>query len=73
MTIKHLAISLVLALLIACGGSRADYDPLGPDRDCRDFKTEAEAQKFFIAVGGPESDPHRLDRDRDGRACEALP
>lgn len=45
----------------------------GPDKDCSDFSTQAEAQAFYISCGGPASDPHRLDRERDGRACEALP
>ena len=49
------------------------YDPAGPDRDCGDFATQAEAQSFFIAAGGPASDPHRLDRDGDGVVCESLP
>lgn len=49
------------------------YDPLGPDRDCGHFATHAEAQAFFEAAGGPTQDPHRLDRDRDGLACETLP
>jgi micrococcal nuclease len=46
------------------------YDPLGGDKDCSDFKTQAEAQAFFEAAGGPARDPHRLDSDRDGFACE---
>lgn len=49
------------------------FDPLGPDRDCGDFDTQAEAQAFFEAAGGPGSDPHRLDGDRDGIACASLP
>ena len=49
------------------------YDPNGPDRDCSDFDTQEEAQEFFIAAGGPEKDPHDLDRDHDGIACESLP
>lgn len=49
------------------------YDPRGPDRDCGDFATHAEAQAFFVAAGGPARDPHRLDGDHDGRACESLP
>jgi micrococcal nuclease len=53
------------------GGLR--YDPNGPDRDCSDFATHAEAQEFFIAAGGPQRDPHRLDGDHDGIACENLP
>jgi micrococcal nuclease len=49
------------------------FDPSGPDRDCGNFSTHAEAQAFFIAAGGPGSDRHRLDSDHDGIACEALP
>ena len=48
------------------------YDPDGPDRDCGDFDTWEEAQAFYIAAGGPDSDRHRLDRDRDGVACASL-
>jgi hypothetical protein len=49
-----------------------EYDPKGEDRNCGDFKTQAEAQAFFEAAGGPESDPHRLDADGNGAACESL-
>lgn len=42
------------------------------DRDCPDFSSQAEAQRFFIANGGPTHDPHNLDRDGDGIACESL-
>jgi micrococcal nuclease len=49
------------------------YDPSGPDRDCGDFSTHAEAQAFFETAGGPTRDPHRLDGDGDGVACENLP
>ena len=42
------------------------------DRDCGDFGSQAEAQRFFIANGGPSSDPHKLDRDNDGIACESI-
>ena len=41
------------------------------DRDCRDFATQAEAQAFFEA--NQPGDPHRLDRDNDGIACEWNP
>ena len=43
------------------------------DRDCGDFSTHAQAQAFYKSEGGPYSDPHDLDRDRDGSACETLP
>lgn len=49
------------------------YDPFGLDRDCGDFPTWREAQDFYIAAGGPPKNPHRLDGDRDGIACESLP
>lgn len=43
------------------------------DKDCGDFTTHTEAQSFFISQGGPSSDPHKLDADKDGAACETLP
>lgn len=42
------------------------------DRDCGDFSNRAEAQTFFLREGGPTHDPHRLDQDGDGIACEGL-
>lgn len=44
--------------------------PIGGDRNCSDFSSPAEAQRFFLAAGGPVHDPHGLDRDGDGNACE---
>ena len=41
--------------------------------DCRDFSTQLQAQALYWACGGRQNDVHRLDRDRDGWACEALP
>src|SRR5688500_16039436 len=41
------------------------------DRDCSDFDTQAEAQRFFEIAGS--GDPHRLDADGDGPACAANP
>lgn len=55
------------------GAGDLPYDPNGPDRDCTDFATQGEAQRFFIAAGCPARDPHRLDGDHDGIACESLP
>lgn len=40
------------------------------DRDCADFTSSWQAQRFFLDGGGPLSDPHNLDRDGDGLACE---
>ncbi len=49
------------------------YDPFGPDRDCSDFDTYQEALDFYLAAGGPASDPHNLDSDGDGQPCSSLP
>ncbi|GGW99179.1 excalibur calcium-binding protein [Streptomyces lomondensis] len=51
----------------------ADPAHAQPDRDCRDFAFQEDAQAVFDA---DPSDPHRLDEDQgpdDGIACEALP
>lgn len=41
--------------------------------NCDDFNTEIEAQAFFDKAGGIKGDTNRLDGDKDGVACEALP
>lgn len=41
--------------------------------NCSDFSTHAEAQAVYEYCGGVTSDVHRLDRDKDGLACESLP
>ena len=40
------------------------------DRDCSDFSSWQEAQRFFETAG--PGDPHRLDADGDGLACQGL-
>jgi hypothetical protein len=39
-----------------------------PDRDCPDFSSQKEAQAAFDSRTG---DPERLDKDKDGIACES--
>lgn len=56
----------------AADGDGLRYDPRGVDRNCGDFETQAEAQAFFEAAGGPNEDRHRLDGDGDGVACASL-
>ena len=74
---------------VACaslpGADDGDPEPSGPepapvppedafaDRNCGDFDSWQEAQDFFLSEGGPDKDPHRLDRDGDGVACASLP
>ncbi len=48
--------------LVLTGGARGDLD-------CADFATGAAAQDV---LRGDRRDPHRLDADRDGLACEEL-
>ncbi len=47
------------------------YDPFGPDRNCGDFSTWAQAQDFYEAAGG--NNAHGLDSNKDGVACQSLP
>lgn len=42
------------------------------DKDCSDFRSWRAAQSFYKNHGGPRRDPHRLDGDDDGIACESL-
>ena len=45
-----------------------------PPACCDDFSTQAEAQALYeCCMAKVGYDVHRLDRDRDGVACEALP
>jgi len=56
------ALAIVLAaLLFASPAAARDYD-------CSDFSTQAQAQKYLLP-----GDPHRLDAEGDGVACESLP
>ena len=41
--------------------------------NCDDFKNQPEAQKFFVNAGGVSGDTNRLDGNKDGTACTALP
>lgn len=42
--------------------------------NCDDFKTQAEAQSVYNSCKfGKNNDPHGLDGDNDGVACESLP
>ncbi|MEB3274833.1 MAG: thermonuclease family protein [Prochlorothrix sp.] len=56
--------------LAAKDGESPLPDCANTDCDCGDFATQAEAQRVLDAFPG---DPHRLDGDGDGIACESLP
>ena len=68
---RRLSLPLVALSLL---GLLAMAQPAGAfrDRDCSDFKTHAQAQRFF-KKHHPRRDPHHLDADHDGIACESLP
>ncbi len=57
------------ALLFAALPSSA----VAGDKDCANFASQRAAQIFFLKHGGPRRDPHRLDGDDDGVACEDNP
>ncbi len=63
-----LALSLGPALALATAPAA-----VAADRDCGDFASQKAAQIFFLNAGGPSSDPHGLDANSDGIACESNP
>lgn len=61
------------ALLVVVAGFLVAAQPAAAaDKDCSDFGSWRAAQKFYKKHGGPRYDPHRLDADHDGVACESL-
>lgn len=69
-SLARLALPVLAAALVAI--ALAQPAAAFYDRDCADFKTQKQAQRFF-KKHNPGRDPHRLDGDDDGRACEDLP
>lgn len=67
-TMRHRKVPLLLTVwafaLLACAPAGAS----AADLDCADFGTQAEAQENLLP-----GDPHGLDGDNDGVACESLP
>lgn len=57
------------------GGFSVPCSCTGPDLDCKDFSTRAEAQACWDYCRAQGiSNPHNLDgSDRDGKVCETLP
>ena len=60
---------VLLTFLVAVAGPAHAF----VDKDCGDFSTQKKAQEFFLNQGGPQQDPHGLDDDSDGVACESNP
>ncbi len=66
----HLSLALAVAMTGLLGFTNAAQ---AVDKDCSDFSTQKAAQTFFINHGGPQNDPHGLDAEGDGVACESNP
>jgi endonuclease YncB( thermonuclease family) len=72
------AVATVAAATVGIGvGAGSPARPAGAtaavvDKDCDDFSSQKEAQEFFESHD-PAEDPHGLDADGDGEACETLP
>lgn len=66
---RHATTTFLLLSLLALAGCDS---VVADTANCSDFATQDEAQRFFVREGGPENDPHRLDADNDGIACENL-
>jgi Excalibur calcium-binding domain len=68
-----LRVKLVAAAVAIIAAFAVSATPaISADKDCSDFNTWRQAQNFYKRHGGPKYDPHRLDADRDGIACESL-
>jgi endonuclease YncB( thermonuclease family) len=70
-SVRRLVLLPVLAVVAALLTLSAPAQAI-EDRDCADFATQAEAQQFYLNHD-PSDDPHGLDADDDGRACDSLP
>jgi hypothetical protein len=69
---RRLAIPAVLAAIVSAAAMAQPAAAVFRDRDCSDFRTHRQAQHFF-ETHNPRRDPHNLDGDNDGIACEDLP
>lgn len=68
-------IPMLIALAVALTGllGFTTTTARAADKDCGDFNTQKAAQTFYINHGGPQKDPHGLDAEGDGVACEGNP
>lgn len=67
--------TFLISLLAIVAGALVTVAPApaaAADRDCSDFSTQRDAQRFFLD-NSPRLDPHNLDSDGDLIACETNP
>jgi hypothetical protein len=69
---RRLATPVALAAIVSAAAMAQPAAAVLHDRDCSDFRTHRQAQHFF-ETHNPRRDPHNLDGDNDGIACEVLP
>jgi endonuclease YncB( thermonuclease family) len=71
--IRTLTRAVVALAVVTLGLATVPQAPASAfsDRDCGEFPSQAAAQNFFLQAGA--GDPHRLDDDGDGVACESNP
>ena len=50
-----------------------NYNCIANIYNCSDFASYDQAMEVYEYCGGLKNDIHRLDRDKDGSACESLP
>ena len=65
---KRLAVPIAAAVMALTAAPATAF----VDKDCSDFNTWKQAEKYFKKHGGPRHDPSRLDGDHDGIPCESL-
>ena len=69
---RYLLTLFLAFVLVGCASlysPRSEYQSV-PDRNCSDFSSHEAAQQFFERH--QPGDPHQLDGDNDGIACESL-
>ena len=71
-TLAVLASVLLLSGVGAASAQTPQATASQPEPGCYDFNSQEEAQEFYEEEGGPRTDPHNLDSDGDGVACEGL-
>lgn len=72
-SIRKLSLLATFATCAAMLFAALPSSAIAGDKDCADFASQRAAQIFFLKHGGPSRDPHRLDGDDDGVACEDNP
>jgi endonuclease YncB( thermonuclease family) len=71
--LRRAFVAPIVTVSLAAGVLLVETPAHAADKNCGDFSSQKAAQTFFLNNGGPGSDPHGLDADGDGVACESNP